>query len=95
MRTLHKSELRPWIALIRLFRFPLLTFLANRDIEARQKQQQVRDALIEEYLALTRQWMVSDDPLIEKKREIVVLKMRAQYHELVRILTADAPHLFC
>lgn len=31
---------------------------------------------------MTREWTKSDDPTIAKRRELLVSKMRAQYHEL-------------
>ena len=41
-----------------------------------------RQKLIDEYASVTREWSKSDDPKITKKREIIVDRMRAQYHEL-------------
>ena len=47
-----------------------------------QRAQAERDALILEYVKITRQWCNSDDLLIEKKRELAALKLRAQYFTL-------------
>lgn len=41
-----------------------------------------RDALIEEYQMATRAWAASDSLKATKQRELVVLKLRAQYFEL-------------
>ena len=49
---------------------------------ARQRAQAERDALIVDYVKITRQWCKSDDLLIEKKRELAALKLRAQYFTL-------------
>jgi hypothetical protein len=35
--------------------------------------------LIAELTAATREWIVSDDPIATKKRELAILKFRAQY----------------
>jgi hypothetical protein len=47
-----------------------------------QKALADRQKLIDEYASVTREWSKSNDPKIAKKREIVVDRMRAQYHEL-------------
>ncbi|ORY89291.1 CRAL-TRIO domain-containing protein [Leucosporidium creatinivorum] len=52
------------------------------DTEGRKKALAARDAIIAEYLEITRQWINSDDPLVEKKRQRVVNLMKAQYYEL-------------
>ncbi|GAA6028486.1 hypothetical protein NBRC10512_003226 [Rhodotorula toruloides] len=54
----------------------------QQDREGRQATQAARNALIEEYVEVTRQWIKTDDPAVTKKRRMIVDKMRAQYHEL-------------
>ncbi|GAA6054266.1 hypothetical protein JCM3770_005151 [Rhodotorula araucariae] len=54
----------------------------QQDLEGRKKHQAARDALIAEYVAITREWCASSDPVLAKRRELCVSKMRAQYHEL-------------
>ncbi|GAA5893636.1 Csr1p [Sporobolomyces salmoneus] len=54
----------------------------QKDVEGKKKAIAERNKLIDEYVAVTREWSKSDDPKIAKKREIVVDRMRAQYHEL-------------
>ena len=48
-----------------------------------QKRQAERDALVKKYVAITRKWIESDDPNIEKQRNALVYKMRAQFFLLV------------
>ncbi|GAA5874604.1 hypothetical protein JCM16303_002919 [Sporobolomyces ruberrimus] len=54
----------------------------QKDPEGKKKVLSDRQKLIDEYVAVTREWSKSTDPKVEKKREIVVDRMRAQYHEL-------------
>ncbi|GAA5948075.1 hypothetical protein JCM3765_007099 [Sporobolomyces pararoseus] len=54
----------------------------QKDAEGKKKAIADRQKLIDEYASITREWSKSDDPKIAKKREIVVDRMRAQYHEL-------------
>ncbi|GAA5831757.1 hypothetical protein JCM5353_006625 [Sporobolomyces roseus] len=54
----------------------------QKDPEGKKKAIADRNKLIDEYVAVTREWSKSNDKNVEKKREIVVDRMRAQYHEL-------------
>ncbi|GAA5835492.1 hypothetical protein JCM3766R1_006432 [Sporobolomyces carnicolor] len=54
----------------------------QKDAEGKKKAIADRNKLIDEYVAVTREWSKSSDPKVAKKREVVVDRMRAQYHEL-------------
>ncbi|GAA5996730.1 CRAL-TRIO domain-containing protein [Rhodotorula paludigena] len=54
----------------------------QQDGAGRKKHQKAREALISEYVGLTREWIASDDENVAKRRELCVDRMRAQYHEL-------------
>lgn len=55
---------------------------AQVDNAGRERAQAERDALVADYMKITREWMHSDDPLVAKKRQLAALKMRAQYFTL-------------
>ncbi|GJN90712.1 hypothetical protein Rhopal_003726-T1 [Rhodotorula paludigena] len=55
---------------------------SQQDGAGRKKHQKAREALISEYVGLTREWITSDDENVAKRRELCVDRMRAQYHEL-------------
>ncbi|KAM0791313.1 hypothetical protein ACM66B_005785 [Microbotryomycetes sp. NB124-2] len=56
----------------------------QKDKAGRKAQQERRDALIEQYVEVTREWMKSEKPSEEvvKKRKMIVHKLQAQYWEL-------------
>ncbi|CEQ39440.1 SPOSA6832_00970, partial [Sporobolomyces salmonicolor] len=60
----------------------LMTCLLSRDLEGKKNVLADRSKLIDEYIAVTREWAKSSDPSIAKKREAVVYRLRAQYYEL-------------
>ncbi|GAA5959310.1 hypothetical protein JCM21900_003925 [Sporobolomyces salmonicolor] len=54
----------------------------QKDLEGKKNVLADRSKLIDEYIAVTREWAKSSDPSIAKKRKAVVYRLRAQYYEL-------------
>lgn len=65
---------------VRLVRLPRRTMTDHCFIV--QRVQAERDALVNDYVKITREWCISDSLLVEKKRDLVALKLRAQYYIL-------------